>query len=70
MSTYAFTTLDKTLPHNLNKEKLTDLIESTFQRKGSSYLVFNDRNAFFTFDDPNGLNFGLVKTFVTQYHTI
>ena len=32
LSTYDFTTLYTTLPHNLNKEKLTELIEQTFNR--------------------------------------
>ena len=27
-------------PHNLIKDKLIDLIESTFQREGSPYLAF------------------------------
>ena len=30
LSTYDFSTLYTTLPHNLIKEKLTDLIEQTF----------------------------------------
>ena len=39
-----------TLPHNLIKDKLVDLIERTFQREGSLYIACNDRNAFFTSD--------------------
>ena len=35
-----------TLPHNLIKNKLIDLIERTFQREGSPYLACNVRNAF------------------------
>ena len=46
LSTYIFSTLYTTLPHNLIKDKLTDLIERTFQREGSPYLGCNDRNAF------------------------
>ena len=38
LSTYDFSTLYTTLPHNLIKDKLIDLIESTFQREGSPYL--------------------------------
>ena len=49
MSTYDFSTLYTTLPHNLIKDKLIDLIERTFQREGSPYLACNDRNAFFYF---------------------
>ena len=46
MSTYDFSTLCTTLPHNLIKDKLIDLIERTFQREGSPYLACYDRNAF------------------------
>ena len=52
MSTYDFSTLYTTLPHNLIKDKLIDLIERTFQREGSPYLACNDRNAFFTSEKP------------------
>ena len=38
LSTYDFSTLYTTLPHNLIKDKLIDLIERTFQREGSPYL--------------------------------
>ena len=48
LSTYDFTTLYATLPHNSIKYKLIDLIERTFQREGSPYLACNDRYAFFT----------------------
>ena len=37
-----------TLPHNLIKEKLNDLIEWTFHREDSLYLACYIRNAFFT----------------------
>ena len=47
-STDDFPTLYTTLPHNLIKDKLINLIERTFQREGSPYLACNDRNAFFT----------------------
>ena len=42
-----FPTFYTTLPHNVIKENLIDLIERTFQREGSLYLVCSDRNAFF-----------------------
>ena len=48
LSTYDFSTLYTTLPHNLINDKLIDLIERTYQREGSPYLACNDRNAFFT----------------------
>ena len=34
-STYDFSTLYTTLPYNLIKEKLTEIIEQTFNREGS-----------------------------------
>ena len=37
LSTYDFSTLYTTLPHNLIKEKLTELIEQTFNRDVSLY---------------------------------
>ena len=52
LSTYDFSTLYTTLPHNLIKDQLIDLIERTFQREGSPYLACSDRNAFFTSEKP------------------
>ena len=52
MFTYDFSTLYTTLPHNLIKDKLIDLIGRTFQREGSPYLACNNRNAFFTSEKP------------------
>ena len=52
LSTYDFSTLYTTLPHTLIKEKLTEFIEQTFNRKGSLYLACYDRNAFFTSEQP------------------
>ena len=52
LSTYDFSTLYTTLPHNLIKDKLIEIIERTFQREGSPYLACNDRNAFFTSEKP------------------
>ena len=53
---YDFSTLYTTLPHNLIKDKLVDLIERTFQREGSLYIACNDRNAFFTSDAVRNYN--------------
>ena len=47
-STLYTSTLYTSLPHNLIKDKLIDLIERTSQREGSPYLACNDRNAVFT----------------------
>ena len=52
LSTYDFSTLYTTLPHDLNKDKLIDLIERTSQSKGSPYLACNDRNELFTSEKP------------------
>ena len=46
-----FSTLYTTLPHNLIKEKLINLIEWTFKREGSPYIACNERQAFFTSED-------------------
>ena len=51
LSTYDFSTLYTTLPHNLMIEKLIDLIDRIFHREGSLYLACNDRNAFFTAEE-------------------
>ena len=51
LSTYDFSTLYTTLPHNLIKEKLINLIEWTFKREGSPYIACNERQAFFTSED-------------------
>ena len=57
LSTYDFSTLYTTLPHNLIADKLVDLIEGTFQNEGSLYIACNDRNAFFTSDAVRNYNF-------------
>ena len=49
LPTYDFSTLYTTLPHNIIKYKLIDLIESTFQREGSPYHACNDKKCIFYF---------------------
>ena len=56
LSTYDFSTLYITLPHNLIKDNLVDVIERTFQRKDSLYIACNDKNAFFTSDAVRNYN--------------
>ena len=51
LSTYDFSTLYTTLPNNLIKEKLINLIEWTFKMEGSPYIACNERQAFFTSED-------------------
>ena len=41
-----FFTLYTTLPHNLIKDKLIDLVERTFNREDSPYLACNERTHF------------------------
>ena len=48
VSTYDFSTLYTTLPHNLIKEKLTALIERTFAQTKKTYIDCNYSRAFFT----------------------
>ena len=55
LSTYDFSTLYTTFPHNLIKEKRIDLIERTFYKKeGKLYLACNDKKVFFTSKDNYG----------------
>ena len=61
LSTYDFSTLYTTLPHNLIKDKLVDLIERIFQREGSLYIAFNDRHVFFSLMQLNIIIYGLVR---------
>ena len=63
-STYDFSTLYTTLPHNLFKDKLIDLIERTVNREGSPYLVCNDRKAFLLEKKLKNIMHGLVKMYV------
>ena len=52
LTPYDFSMLYTTLPHNQIKEKLTDLIEQTFNREDSLYLACNDKMLFFTSEQP------------------
>ena len=52
VSTYDFPTCYTTLPNNLINEKLTELLEQTFNREGSLYLACNEKRAFFTSKQP------------------
>ena len=47
ISTYDFSTLYTTLPHNLIRSHLADLIENTFRREEVLYLACNEEHAFF-----------------------
>ena len=64
LSTYDFSTLYTTLPHNLIKEKLINLIEWTFKREGSPYLAVTKDGLSSLLKTQNYINFGLAKTSV------
>ena len=64
LSTYDFSTLYITLPHNLIKEKLINLIEWTFRREGSPYIACNKNRLSSLLKTQNDINFDLVKTCV------
>ena len=61
LTTYDFSTLYTTLPHNLIKEKLTELIEQTFYREDSLYLTCNDKNDFLLRNNLTDINCGYVR---------
>ena len=56
LSTYEFSTPYTTLPHNLIKEELIELVKQTFNREGSFYLFCNEKHAFFTSEQPKRYN--------------
>ena len=51
VSTYDFSTLYTTLPHNLIGNQLVDLIENTFRREEALYLACNEERAFFACEE-------------------
>ena len=55
--------LNITLPHNLIKEKLLDLIERAFKKKGTLYLACNDKKLFFTSTYHRGYNLWSCQNF-------
>ena len=61
-----FPSLYTTLPLNLIKDKLIDLIERTFQREGSPYFACNDRNAFLFQKTLKKSMHGRVKMYVMR----
>ena len=50
ISTYDFSTFYTTLPHDLIKNRLVDLIENTFRRE-VLYLACNEERTFFAFEE-------------------
>ena len=51
ISTYDFSTLYTTLPHNLIRNQLVDLIENTFRHEEALYLACNEERAFFASEE-------------------
>ena len=72
MSTYDFSTLYTTLPDNLIKEKLLDLIEQTFyKREGNLHLACNDKKAFTLLQTiKEDITFGRVRMYVTPIFSL
>ena len=69
VSTYDFSTLYTTLPHNLIKEKLTQLTEQTFNREGSLNLACNEKRVFFTSEQPKRFKlWSIQKVCDAQYY--
>ena len=64
LSTYDFSTLYTTLPHNLIKEKLINLIEWTFKGKVHLILPVTKDRLSSLLKTQNDINFGLAKTSV------
>ena len=52
ISTYDFSTLYTTLPHDMIKDKLSKLIIKTFGREDKKYLACNADHAYFTNEPP------------------
>ena len=69
LSTYAFSTLYTTLPHNLIKEKLLDLIERTLIKRKVSYTLLVMIRKRFSLRQIiiENITFGLVRMYVTPY---
>ena len=61
VSTYDFSTLYTTLPHNLIRNQLVDLIENTFRLEEALYLACNEERAFFASENIKNMIYGLVK---------
>ena len=69
VSTYDFSTLYTTLPHNLIKEKLIDLIKRPFYERKVSYTLLVMIRKRFSLQKAiiEDITFGLVRMYVTPY---
>ena len=68
ISTFDSSTLYATISHNLIKEKITDLIEQTFNREGSLYLFCNEKSAYFTSEQPKRFKLGSCQKVCDALH--
>ncbi len=62
LSTYDFSTLYTSLPHNLIRDKLTSLIEKTFARENKTFIACNEHRAFLQMVLMIIILYGPVKT--------
>ena len=67
LSTYDFSTLCTTLPHNLIKEKLVDLIERAFKKFYKMKVHFILLATIGLLQTIEDIHFGLVRMYVTHY---
>ena len=61
ISTYHFSTLYTTLPNNLIRNQLVDLIENTFRCEEVLYFACNEEHAFFASEEHKNMIYGFVK---------
>ena len=61
LSAYDFSTLYTSLPHNLIKEKLTKLIEQTFNREGHIIWLIIIKMPYLLLNNLNDINCGHVR---------
>ena len=64
LSTYDFSTLYTTLPHDLIKNKQKSLIEKTFAREKSTFIACSYKKAFLRIIIMKNIPCGQAKTFV------
>ena len=58
ISTYDFATLYTTLPPNLIRNQLVDLIETTFRHEEVLYLACNEERAFIASEEHKNMIYG------------
>ena len=61
ISSYDFSMLYTTLPHNLIRNQLVDLIEQSFRREEALYWACNEESACFASEEHKNMIYGRVK---------